>query len=193
MTDKPQKIATKVPFALKIIFGLILAVVLGCGGIYLSIAFPKLRGDFVAWQATGRVEQIYNQVRNLNLDGVTLLSEEKPQSGTSHYALSDSAPQYAFVRGEQTYASTVPFDQVLAEYERRFVGWGWLPRPLNSETGHISAAFKHLSDVYLTVGICTPDKNNVAEYVVFFDFDEITDCFQTSNQLACVSAKHCEH
>ncbi len=182
----------------RIIYGF-LAVLLCCGSVclcpYLLMKLNYIRADFVGWKAERRVEQIYRRTREALPDRVTLVSEEKPDSGNYAWGLSAGSTRYACVRAQQTYMATTPFNDVLATYEANFEKWGWAPLPLGDETELLSIIFKHPSDEKLLVGVCSPvdafRPRYPIQYVVFFDFDETSGCEGT--RLHCIATRYCKY
>jgi hypothetical protein len=194
--DKSQRL----PSIVQVIMYALLTIVLSCGCcyllFYLYLNWPYIRGGFVASQAQARVDPIYQQMLDMIPNGTTLVSEEKPQSGTYSFSLSDGAPRNAFVRAQQNYTTAVGFSEVLTTYEDQLTQAGWVTLPLSTDSTAVSIAFRHPNDENLIVGLCSPVEANLqsnsAQYIIFFDFDETGDCEGRSTRLGCVAAHYCE-
>ncbi len=182
-----------------IIYGL-LAVLIGCGGIYLFLYVylnsENVRAGLVASEAQERVEQIYAKTREVVPVGVTLIGEEKPQSSTYAWGLSDGAPRYARVHAQQIYTATTALSDVVATYKANFVTWGWVTLPVSNESDLLSIVFRHPSDENLLVGLCSPVEGfspiGSTQYIIFFDFDETAGC-EGRTRLGCVAARYCKY
>ncbi len=178
----------------------LLAVVFCCAGmvilpLFYGFVYPSLRADFVAARAKPRVETIYNRIQENIPDGARLVAEEKPESDTYTWALSDEAHRYAVVRGQQHYETMiVAFNAVLAFYEAAFAEWGWVAFPVDDESDFISIIFRSPHDDNLWAGVCTPAEpvvpQNPIQYVVFFEFNETDGC--EGYRLWCIAGRYCK-
>jgi hypothetical protein len=196
-SEKPPR-SPLVIFARLILYAaLAIGLILGtCFVIfYLMINYQYMRADFVASRAQGRVEKIYEQVRESVPNGATLISESKPRKGIYHFALSDGAPQYASVDAQQIYTTNIPFSEVVAAYKDQFKKRKWDALSAKDETDLLSLAFRHPHDENLIVGLCLPQEPfpptySTIQYTVFFDFDETNGC--EGSRLGCVAGRYCK-
>ncbi len=153
----------------------------------------RIHATVIAAIEKRRIEQVYTQTREASPDGVTLISEEKPQSDTFTWGL-NSDPLYATAYALQTYVTVTTFSDVLADYEATFQKWGWSTVPLNEENLSLGMVFRHPSEKNLLVGLCSPvdsgQPTTPIGYVVFFDFHEVPNC--DGSYLYCLSVDYCE-
>lgn len=183
---------SRLPFGVRSGILVLLAVVCGCGGFYIWFNYQYIRADFVAARATGHVEYIYDDIHNLTPSGAGMISEEKPQSGSFDYGLSDDAERYAYVGAQQTYSFAGAFADIIAGYTDGFAKRGWIVLPLSSYAGQVKAAFQHPGEEGLIIGLCTPIKTVIPQqYTVFFVFRESHVC-EARSRLDCYAAQYCE-
>jgi hypothetical protein len=161
-----------------------------CGVLYLTFNWQYIRGNFVAWQAQQRIERVYSQVRDMLPKGARLAQEEKPESGTYAFGLSDGAEQLAYVHAQQSFVAPMSYSEVEKHYEAAFTKAGWNANGVTSSVGSVTMVFTPSDDTRVIVRLCHLPDNSIipaqTTYRISIDFNEGISC--ASRWLDCVAA-----
>ncbi len=182
--------------------GIIVLIVglVACGLIVLRISIDNNygRANRVGDKIIEYIEPLYKQVQDLIPDGAVLIEAQEPISGTFAYGLSDGSTRYAFVEGQQIYASSANLDEIVTHYDRLFVEAEWVSVPLTSWVDRIDSAYHHPLEDGLIVGVCEAqklsDQRYTIGYSVYFYYQE-TGCINEMSQgdpLYCIAHSFCK-